>query len=308
MRPDVWVPERTPQAERDRLAALAAVHVFPPKDAVGGAEDELHADLLVAAYDTARALEVARRLEGLRFIQATSAGVDGLVGRIPPGVILCDAAGVHDVAVAEWVIMAILASGRHLPEHLDAQRRGIWGPERLGGEDLDGAIVVLLGAGSIGRAVEVRLVGFGARIVKVARRPREGVRPLADLPDILPTADVVVCLLPLTTETRGVLDAAVFAAMRPGALFVNASRGAVVDTNALVEAVRKGRIRAALDVTDPEPLPPGHPLWSAPGVLITPHVGGDVSHEDDRAWQLVFEQVGRLARGEPLVNVVVDGY
>ncbi len=306
MRPDVWVPERSPEAERERLAELAAVHVFPPKGALAGTH--LHADLLIAAYDTARALKVASHLEGLKYIQATSAGVDGLIGRVPPGVTLCDAAGVHDVAVAEWVVMAILASGRHLPEHLDAQRRGTWGPERLGGEDLDGATVVLLGAGSIGRAVEARLVAFGARIVKVARRRREGVRPLADLAAILPNADVVVCLLPLTTETRGVLDAAVFAAMRPGALFVNASRGAVVDTDALLRAVLTGRIRAALDVTEPEPLPPGHPLWSAPGVLITPHVGGDVSHEDDRAWQLVFEQVGRLARGEPLVNVVVDGY
>ena len=306
MRPDVWVPERTPEGERDRLAALAAVHAFPRGGALAG--PDLHADLLVAAYDTARALEVASRLEGLRYIQATSAGVDGFIGRVPPGVTLCDAAGVHDVAVAEWVVMAILASARHLPEHLDLQRRGTWGTERLGGEDLDGATVVLLGAGSIGRALEARLAGFSVRIVRVARRPRDGVRRLADLPAILPVADIVVCLLPLTTETRGVLGAAVFAAMRPGALFVNASRGGVVDTAALVEAVRKGRIRAALDVTDPEPLPPGHPLWSAPGVLITPHVGGDVSREDDRAWQLVFEQVGRLARGEALINVVVDGY
>jgi phosphoglycerate dehydrogenase-like enzyme len=305
-RPDVWIPERAPEADRARLTTLAAVHVFPPKGVLAGVE--LHADLLVAAYDTARALEVARRLDGLRFIQAMSAGVDGFIGRVPRGVTLCDAAGVHDVAVAEWVVMAILASRRHLPEHLDAQRRGIWGSDRLGGEDLDGATVALLGAGSIGRAVEARLAGFGATLIRVARRPREGVHQLADLPAILPNADVVVCLLPLTGETRGVLGAAVFAAMRPGALFVNASRGAVVDTDALTEAIVNGRIRAALDVTDPEPLPPGHPLWSAPGVLITPHVGGDVRHEDDRAWQLVFEQVGRLAGGEPLVNVVVDGY
>jgi phosphoglycerate dehydrogenase-like enzyme len=306
MRPDVWVPERTPEAERDRLAALAAVHVFPAKGAI--ARGKIHADLLVAAYDTARAVEVAMRLDGLKYIQAVSAGVDGVIGGVPPGVILCDAAGVHDVAVAEWVVMAILASGRHLPEHLDAQRRGTWATERFGGEDLDGATVVLLGAGSIGRAVEARLVGFGARTVRVARRLREGVRQLSDLPGILPNADIVVCLLPLTEETRGVIGTAEFAAMRPGALFVNASRGAVVDTDALIEAVQIRGIRAALDVTDPEPLPSGHPLWSAPGVLITPHVGGNVTREDDRAWQLVFEQVGRLARGEPLVNVVVDGY
>lgn len=149
---------------------------------------------------------------------------------------------------------------------------------------------------------------FGAKVVRVARRPRDGVSAMADLRAILPAADVVVILLPLTMETRGVIDAGVLAAMRPGALLVNASRGAVIDTIALTAAAVDGRIRVALDVTDPEPLPEGHPLWSAPGVLITPHVGGDVRREEERAWNLVFEQVGRLSRGEPLANVVADGY
>jgi phosphoglycerate dehydrogenase-like enzyme len=130
----------------------------------------------------------------------------------------------------------------------------------------------------------------------------------ADLPGILASADIVVSLLPLTPETRGVVDARLLAAMRSGTLLVNASRGGVVDTAALTIEVLSGRIRAALDVTDPEPLPDGHPLWSAPGVIVTPHVASDVRRTDERAWRLAFEQVGRYARGEPLINIVTEGY
>jgi phosphoglycerate dehydrogenase-like enzyme len=306
VRPDVWIPERTPAAERDRLATLATLHVFPASGPLAARLGS--ADFLVAAYDAARALDVARHLDGLQIIQSFSAGVDGIIDRIPPGVTLCDAAGVHDVAVAEWVMMTILASRRRLPEHIEAQRAGTWRSEALVGEDLVDATVVIVGAGSIGREAEARLAPFGAQIVRVARHPREGVHPLSALAAILPGADVVVILLPLTAQTRGVIDADVLAAMRPGALLVNASRGAVVDTSALTAAVLEGRIRVALDVTDPEPLPDGHPLWSAPGAIITPHVASAVRREDERAWRLVFAQVGRLVRGEPLANVVVEGY
>ena len=237
-----------------------------------------------------------------------SAGVDVIVDRMPRGVVLCDASGVHDVAVAEWVMMAILASRRRLPEHLGAQRAGIWESEARVGDDLQDAEVVIVGAGSIGRAVEARLRPFGAKVTRVARHAREGVHAFTDLPVILPDADVMVVLLPLTSETRGSIGTDLLAALRPGALVVNASRGAVIDNAALTDAVLRHGIRAALDVTDPEPLPGGHPLWSAPGVLITPHVASDVRGEDSRAWQLVFEQVSRLVRGEPLANVVADGY
>jgi phosphoglycerate dehydrogenase-like enzyme len=212
------------------------------------------------------------------------------------------------VAVAEWVLMAILASGRRLREHLEWQARGEWRSESLVGDDLVGARVVIVGAGSIGAEVEARLLPFGARIVRVARRPREGVHGLADLPGLVADADVVISLLPLTAETRGAVDATVIAAMRPGALLVNASRGAIVNTSALTEAVLAGRIRVVLDVTDPEPLPAGHPLWSASGAIITPHIASDVRREDERAWGLVHAQVGRLVRDEPLVNVVEHGY
>ena len=173
---------------------------------------------------------------------------------------------------------------------------------------MDGARILILGYGSIGRALEERLTPFGAAVIRVARRQREGVHAMAELATLLPEADILVVLLPLTPETRGLVGTEVLGRLRPGALLVNASRGAVVDTPALVAALSAGGLRAALDVTDPEPLPDGHPLWSAPGVLITPHVAGDVRREEDRAWQLVVEQVDGLARGEALRNIVTAGY
>jgi phosphoglycerate dehydrogenase-like enzyme len=306
VKPDVWIPARTPPAPREALARLANLHDFA---ATGPLPDRLgHGDLLVAAHDVKAALEAIPRIEGLRVVQTFSAGVDSIVDRIPPGVTLCNATGVHDVSVAEWVMLAILASNRRLAPLIAAQGRGTWLRDREGADDLDGATVLILGYGSIGQALEARLKPFGADVVRVARRSRDGVHPMADLPALLPSADIFVVLLPLTPDTRGLVGDKILAGLRPGALLVNASRGPVVDTQALVTALQEGRIRAALDVTDPEPLPDGHPLWSMPGVLVTPHVAGDVRREEERAWQLVEAQVGRLARGEPLRNVVVDGY
>jgi len=306
MRPHLWIPEEAPANERERLAELAELHIYPAAGELPASVG--HGDLLVAGNDPRRALDVAPRIEGLRYFQTFSAGVDRIVGKLPVGVTLCDAAGVHDIAVAEWVLMATLASRRRLPEHVDGQRAGTWRREKLTGDDLDGATVALVGVGAIGRAVEARLVPFGVQILRVARRARAGVLAIEDLATILPAADVVVILIPLTPATTGLFDAGAIAAMRSGALLVNASRGKIVDAAAMTAAVLAGRIRVALDVTDPEPLPDGDPLWSAPGALITPHVASDVRGEDERAWALVHSQVERLARGEPLVNEVVDGY
>lgn len=306
MRPDVWIPEPSPIAGRDRLATIATVHTFPMDGEIP--EVAGTGDILIAAHDADRAIAYARHIDGLRVIQAFSAGVDRMIGSVPEGVILCDAAGVHDVAVAEWVLMVILASQRRLAEHVDGQRTAHWREESLTGSDLVDASVVLLGAGSIGAAVEARLAPFGGKVTRIARRPRPGVLTIADLPAVLPAADIVVSLLPLTPETRGIVGAGFLGAMPDGALLVNASRGPIVDTQALTAEVLSGRLRAALDVTDPEPLPDGHPLWTAPGVIVTPHVASDVHAEGERAWQLAFEQVGRYARGEPLINVVSEGY
>jgi phosphoglycerate dehydrogenase-like enzyme len=264
---------------------------------------------LVAPFSLDRLLDVIPRLDDLRVVQTLSAGVDRFVGKLPAGVLLCDGSGIHDVPVAEWVVMTVLASRHHLAGHLEAQRTGHWqSGARDDGDDLEGATILILGYGSIGRAVEARLAPFGANFLRVALHQRPGVLPPSELASLLPQADVVVVLLPLTSATRGLVDATFLSRMAPRSLLVNVSRGPVVDTEALLTAVREGRITAALDVTDPEPLPDGHPLWSAPGVLITPHVAGWVSGRLDRSWRLVADQVERFIRGEPLRNVVADGY
>jgi phosphoglycerate dehydrogenase-like enzyme len=168
--------------------------------------------------------------------------------------------------------------------------------------------VLILGYGAIGAAVEARLAPFEVDLIRVARHAREGVHPVEDLESLLGLAEIVVVLLPLTSATTGLLDARLLGCMRPGALLVNAARGPILDTQALLELLQRERIRAALDVTDPEPLPPDHPLWDAPGVLITPHFAGDTVAAERRAFALVGEQVRRYSSDEPLANVVRDGY
>ncbi|WP_105318111.1 2-hydroxyacid dehydrogenase [Thermus tenuipuniceus] len=242
----------------------------------------------------------------VRVVQTLSAGVDWILPLVPQGVVLCDGSGIHDAPVAEWVVMSLLALLKDLPAFLQAQGEGRWAPRVL--PDLEGKRVLLLGYGSIGRAVEERLRAFGVEVLPVARRARPGVYTPQDLPYLLPQVDAVVVLLPLTPETRGMVDRDFLARMKPGALLVNAGRGPVVEAEALLEALRGRRIRAALDVTDPEPLPQDHPLWQAPGVLITPHVAGLSQGFHRRAARFLAEQVGRYLRGEPLLNVVREGY
>jgi phosphoglycerate dehydrogenase-like enzyme len=243
-------------------------------------------------------------MTGLRVIQTTSAGVDWILPLVPSGVVLCNARGVHDVPVAEWVVAVTLAMERNLHRLRDEQRACRW--TSAVAEDIHGKTVLTLGHGSIGRALEARLASFGVRFLRIARRRRDGVGSLADLDQMLPQADVVVLLLPLTQETEGVVDASFLARMRKGALLVNAARGRLVVTDALVQALHEGRVRAALDVIDPEPLPPGHPLWTAPDVLITPHVAGVSSSLWERSFSLIGEQLRRYRAGEPLLNVVED--
>ena len=247
------------------------------------------------------------RMPSLRYVQVLSAGVDWIVRDVPPGVGLCSARGAHDVPVSEWVLAAVLAGLKRVGRFRDEMREGNWAPEDL--PELCGANVVLLGYGSIGRAVERLLEPFGPRsISRIARHARAGVDTLDTLGDALPLADVVIVLLPLTDETRGIVDAGFLASMRPGALLVNAARGGLVDSEALSEALHSGRISAVLDVTDPEPLPSDDPLWHAPGLLITPHVAGASARLMERVMSLVRAQLERFARDEPLLNVVREGY
>lgn len=254
---------------------------------------------------------VAAKLPDLRVVQLLSAGADGWVGRLPAGVVLCDARGVHDSSTAEWAMTAILAHLRSFPLFVRAQAEHEWAQARATPTDeLAGKRVLIVGAGSIGNALRARLAPFDVTLTMVARtaRPAEGVYGVADLPRLLPAADVVVLLVPLTEQTRGLVDARFLAALPDGALLVNAARGPVVDTAALVAELATGRISAALDVTDPEPLPADHPLWDMPNVLLTPHVGGSVRGLLGRAYRLAGEQLRRFVAGEPLINEVVGEY
>jgi phosphoglycerate dehydrogenase-like enzyme len=264
-------------------------------------------EFVVLSFDVADRLPgLFDELPGLRVVQSLSAGVDWLLPKVPAGIVVCRAVGVHDGPVSEWVVAAILAMQRRLPAFIEFQRRAEWnrsGAEPATIDDIEGHTVLVVGHGSIGRALAARLAPFGARVTGVARRARDDAQPVSALPDLLPQADVVVNLLPLTPETEKFVDAAFLARMKPGALFVNAGRGKTVDTDALVEALRSGRIRAALDVTDPEPLPADHPLWRVPNVLITPHVAGAVARWEPRGYRFAGEQIRRYATGQPLLGV-----
>ncbi|GAA1430366.1 2-hydroxyacid dehydrogenase [Streptomyces thermospinosisporus] len=251
------------------------------------------------------------RMTSVRVVQTLSAGIDHVepgLKDLPPGVRLCNARGVHEASTAELTLALILASLRGIPDFVRAQERGEW----LGGfrPALADRTVLIVGYGSIGAAIEDRLAPFElARVARVARSARTTergpVHPLTALPSLLPEADVVVLSTPLTEATRHLVDAGFLSRMKDGALLVNVARGGVVDTKALLTELESGRITAALDVTDPEPLPAGHPLWRAPGVLITPHVGGPTSAFLPRAKRLLVDQLRRFLNHEELRNVIL---
>lgn len=250
--------------------------------------------------------DVIARMTSLEVVQTLTAGVDNIRAAVPGGVTLCTGRGIHDASTAELAVTLTLASLRGVPGFVRAQDRREWAPGWR--PALADKRVLLLGYGAIGKAVEARLRPFEVEVVRVARRARDGVHAIEELPALLPDADVVVVVVPLTDETRGLVDAELLARMKDGALLVNVARGAVVVTDDLVAALESGRITAALDVTDPEPLPSDSPLWSAPGLLVSPHVGGASSAMWPRAHRLVRDQLHRWAAGEPLANVITGDY
>ncbi|MFF4566441.1 2-hydroxyacid dehydrogenase [Streptomyces sp. NPDC001435] len=250
-------------------------------------------------------------MRNLQVVQTLTAGVDDVTARlssIVPGVRLCNARGVHEASTAELALTLTLAALRGIPKFVLAQQQGQWQSEFH--PALADKSVLIVGYGSIGSAIEDRLVPFEvARVARVARSERTTARgpvhPLTELPALLPEADVVILSTPLTESTKGLVDSEFLARMKDGALLVNVARGPVVDTKALLTELETGRLSAALDVTDPEPLPPGHPLWQAPGVLISPHVGGPTSAFLPRAKRLLVDQLHRFVNREPLRNVIL---
>ena len=247
-------------------------------------------------------LALMSRMPHLKVVQLLTAGYDNALPFVPKGVTLCNAGGVHDASTAELAVGLILASLRGLDSFARAMPTGAWLYGRR--ESLADRRVVVVGAGGVGDAIRRRLEPFETDVVMVGRTARSGVHAASELPHLLPLADVVVLAVPLSAETRGLVDDVFLARMRDHSLLVNVARGPVVDTDALVTHVAAGRIRAALDVTDPEPLPPDHPLWALTGVLISPHVGGNTSAFLPRARALVADQLTRFASGQPLVSVV----
>ncbi|CAL9591614.1 MULTISPECIES: 2-hydroxyacid dehydrogenase [Streptomyces] len=250
-------------------------------------------------------------MRSVEVVQTLSAGIDHVepgLQHLPAGVRLCNARGVHEASTAELTLALVLASLRGIPDFVRAQDRGEW----LGGfrPALADRTVLIVGYGSIGAAIEDRLVPFEvAPVVRVARSARTTARgpvhPLTELPALLPEADVVILSTPLTEATRGLVDAEFLGRMKDGALLVNVARGPVVDTKALLAELESGRLTAALDVTDPEPLPPGHPLWHAPGIVVSPHAGGPTSAFLPRAERLLVDQLTRFVNREPLRNVIL---
>ncbi|GAA2272779.1 dehydrogenase [Streptomyces ruber] len=274
------------------------------------------ADCVFYVVPYMRTPEISQRplpeLTSVQVVQTLSAGVDHVqpgLGQLRPGVRLCNARGVHEASTAELTLTLILASLRGVPDFVRGQDREEW---RSGFRPaLADKSVLIVGYGSIGAAIEDRLVPFELeRVARVARSERTtargSVHPLTRLPQLLPEADVVILSTPLTETTRGLVNAGFLARMKDGALLVNVARGPVVDTDALLAELGSGRITAALDVTDPEPLPAGHPLWHAPGVLISPHVGGPTSAFLPRAKRLLVDQLHRFVNREPLRNVVLE--
>lgn len=272
------------------------------------ATDPDEVTVVVPPYVAAARLELLADLPGLRLVQTLTAGFDAVAPHLPAGVALANAVGVHDASTSELAVGLAIAALRGLPQFVRDQDHGRWRPEQR--RSLADRRVLVLGAGGVGGAVVARLLPFETHVTVVASRARDDARLGAvhgvdELPDLLPAHDVVIVTVPLNDATRGMVDAAFLAAMPDGALLVNVARGPVVRTDDLVAELRTGRLLAALDVTDPEPLDPGHELWHLPGVLVSPHVGGSTSAMMPRALSLLREQLGRIARGEPLLGVVV---
>ncbi|WP_128380097.1 2-hydroxyacid dehydrogenase [Streptomyces cavernae] len=306
---DVWLPFRA-----DELDGLPGKFTYRYWD--GGADfpaDPADCAFYVVPYMKSSDISIRPMAEmtSVRVVQTLSAGIDHVqpgLELLPEGVQLCNARGVHDASTAELTLTLILASLRGIPDFVRGQDREEW---RSGFRPaLADKSVLIIGYGSVGAAIEDRLAPFElTRVTRVARSARETergpVHPISELPSLLPDADVVVLITPLTEQTKHLVNADFLTRMKDGALLVNVARGGVVDTKALLTELESGRIMAALDVTDPEPLPPGHPLWHAPGVLISPHAGGPTSAYLPRAKRLLVAQLNRFAQGEPLANEVL---
>jgi phosphoglycerate dehydrogenase-like enzyme len=249
-----------------------------------------------------KTIEIIPRMKNLKVVHYNQAGYEDILPHIPQGVILCNGTGVHDVSTSELAIGLAIASRRGFAEFMDNQKKGIWLRRTM--PALADSHVGIVGYGHIGKRIASLLEMFETKVTAFTRSGSDGSIKIAEFDEYLPTLDVIILILPLTAESKNFMSANRIKKMKDGATLVNVARGAIVDTDALVAELNTGRITAGLDVTDPEPLPAGHPLWSAPNVIISPHVGGDSGAFVPRARKLVQEQLARMAKNEPLVNQI----
>jgi phosphoglycerate dehydrogenase-like enzyme len=288
-------------------------------------DHDIEIDVWIPDPYSARAIRIWPWLRGVRLILSLMAGTEWIPGLAGPRVTICNAHGAHSISTAEWTLSAILATLKYFPLYLDVQHSGVWKrrfeasaqyasitgdarplypPVML--EELTGKTVLLVGYGAIGKEIERMLAPFHVALERVARsaRTKPPVHAVSELDSLLPHSDVVILILPLTAESQGLIGRHQLSLMRQGALLVNAARGPIVDTDALVDALNAGHIRAALDVTDPEPLPEGHPMWSCPNLLLTPHVAGSSPQFAPRSLRVAADELRRYINSEPLHNVV----
>ena len=251
------------------------------------------------------ALELTKKMPNLNVLQVPNAGYDDALEFLRPGITLCNGRGIHDDSTAELAVGLTIASLRGFATFVRDQDKGEWVNKNY--DSINDRRIGIVGFGSIGSTIARMLSGFSVEIVAFTQSGRDNTIAITDLDKHLPSLDVVILILPLTKESKHLFDARRLALMKDGALLVNVARGPIVDTDALVKELNSGRITAGLDVTDPEPLPKGHPLWSAKGVLISPHVGGNSSAFEKRARRLIESQLNLLAQGKPLNNVIVAG-
>lgn len=288
-------------------------------------DHDVEIDVWIPDPYPSRAMRAWPRLKGVKLIISMLAGTEWIPPLAGPHVTICNAQGAHNVATAEWVIAAILAMLKYFPLYLDVQRSGVWkrrfeAPRHYAAingdatayhppvmlEELAGKRVLLVGYGEIGKEIERMLAPFRVELTRVARNVRlePRVHCVGEIDALIPAADVIILIVPATDETRGLIGARQFSIMRQGTLIVNAARGSVVDTDALVQALNAGGVRAAIDVTDPEPLPENHPLWSCPNILITPHVAASSPQFAPNALHTAGDELRRYIFGEPLRHVV----
>lgn len=286
----------------DLTLPLRAEHL--PTDGISPAPEDLSKiTFYVPRYMGGKAAsELILKMPGLKVVQSPNAGVEDLLKILPAGVTLCNAAGVHDASTAELAMGLTIAARRGFASFAKNQASELW--DHTTTHSLTDSRVGIVGYGNIGKLIAKQLSNFSVEVIAFSRSGKAGALPMSEFDQVLPTLDVVILILPLTPESHHLMDKKRLSLLKDGATLVNVARGPVVDSLALVAELESGRISAGLDVTDPEPLPKGHPLWSAPNVIITPHVGGDTTAFEKRGRKLVEDQIRRWVNGEPLINVV----